>query len=97
MRTVAYRDNLDRPVYDVTEEMKALCLYVLPAKKILRAEVCDNNLLTLSRDGKRRAVAWWALNQEASDLTAAAYTETVYFKLNELDPAKPLFPQINLF
>ena len=92
-----YTDELNRPVYDVTQDLKDMKLLVL-GKNIVKAERCENNMLILqNRAGGNWYIDYWCLKPNFAALNEITGNEVTLWKRREIDPKKSLFQQTRLF
>ena len=84
-------------VHDITEELKDLCLIVVPEEKICRAERNGSEVLILLKEKDEDydyKLISWTVRKEINDVV---YSDYSVFKKEEIDLEKGLFEQFQLF
>ena len=97
MGTFLKRDQYDREIHDVTEDLRNMNLLVL-AGNIVRAERRGNNIIVLqNRAGGHWFITYWWTENARSPLTDVVGAQVLRFARNEIDPNGCLFGQVQLF
>ncbi|HEY3331957.1 MAG TPA: hypothetical protein VGK19_18135 [Capsulimonadaceae bacterium] len=97
MASTTSTDKFGRTSGDVTDELRDMNLLALGGN-IVKAERFEKNILILQRrpGGHWLINYWWTENVEDA-LDEVGGSETAKFGRHEIDPARSLFEQVNLF